>query len=139
MGTKANAEKLISENASKDTSQGAIQAQNAALRKNLADAKAILDQEVVYSKFVTNIAALMPSGVVLDNLSLSPSTFGSPTSLQFFAVSTEAALSLKEKFETSPFFSGVNFQSLTSNTNEQSSAYPISATLGLVINKGIAQ
>lgn len=137
--TKANAERLISENTSKDTSQGALQAQSTALRQSLNDAKTVLDGEIVYSKFFANLAGLMPAGVVLDNLSISPATFDTATTLQFFAKTNEAALELKSKFEASSFFSDVSLQSLNSNTSGQSANYPVSVSLSLIINKSIAQ
>lgn len=139
MSTQTNAERLINENTSKDTSQGALQAQSTALRQSLNEAKTVLDNEIVYSKFFANLAGLMPTGVVLDNLSISPATFDTATTLQFFAKSNDDALALKAKFETSPYFSDVSLQSLNSNTTGQSSSYPVSASITLIINKSIAQ
>lgn len=137
--TQASAEKLISDNTAKDSSQGLVQAQSTALRTSLSTAKSIFDQEIVYSKFITNLTELMPKGVVLNTLSISAATFGTPTTLQFFAKTTEDALALKSKLEASPYFSGISFQSLSSNNSGQSTAYPVSATVGLTINKSIAQ
>jgi len=136
-GEKASAEAIINSNRSKSTSYGSVEAQGNMLRTSLTTAKSILDQEVLYSKVITGIAALTPSGVVIDGLSLAPTTFGGPLSLQVYAKSNEAALSLKEKFQSSPLFSSVNFQSLSSST--AAGAYPVSATLSVVINKSAAK
>lgn len=138
IGSQADAERLISTNKSKSTAYSSVEAQGTALRTGLTGAKTILDQEVVYSKIVTGIAKLMPSGVVLDALNLSPTTLGAPTTLQFFAKTTKDALALKDNFQASPLFSGVSFQSLSS-TPGQSSGYPVSATLNLTINKSAAR
>lgn len=135
--TQASAENFIKESQSKSTSFGSVQAQGEALRASLSSAKVILNQEVLYTKVITGIAALMPQGVVLDSLSLSPTTFGSPTNLQIYAKSNSAALALKDSLQSSSLFSNVNFQSLSSNI--QSSAYPVSAALTLTINKSATQ
>lgn len=135
--TKSSAEVLIDENQSKSTELGSVQAQGESLRASLSSAKTILNQEVLYTKVITGIASLMPEGVVLDGLNLSPATFGSPTNLQIFAKSNEAALQLKDSLQSSSLFSNVNFQSLS--TGSQSGTYPVNATLSLVINKSAAQ
>ncbi len=136
---KADAERLISTSQSKSSAYSSVQAQANSLRASLSSAKTILDEEVVYTKIITGIAALMPSGVVLDSLVLSPTTLGAPTTLQFFAKTTEDALSLKDSIQSSPLFSNVSFQALSSTSSTQSSDYPISATLSLTINKSASQ
>lgn len=136
---KADAERLISANQARSSAYSSVEAQGTALRAGLSSAKTILDQEVVYTKIITGIAALMPSGVVLDSLNLSPTTFGAPTTLQFFAKTTQDALNLKDKMQASPLFSNVSFQALASTSAEQASEYPVSATLGLTINKSASR
>jgi len=136
LGTKTSAESIIKYNQSKTSSYSSAQEQAQALRASLASAKTILDKEVRYSKVITGIAALMPQGAVLDTLSLSPTTFGTPTTLTIYARSTEDALAVKNNFQNSPFFSNVTFVSI-SNTS-QGGNYPITATLSLTINKGAA-
>lgn len=134
MGMKADAERLITVNENKSSAYVTAQQQGTALRAGLTSAKAILDQEVVYTKILTDIATLMPSGVVLDGLTLSPSTLGAPTTMQFFAKTTDDALKLKDSFQASGLFSNVSFQSLSS-ASEQSGGYSVSAILSLTINK----
>jgi Tfp pilus assembly protein PilN len=135
--TQADAERLINVSKSKSASYTSVAAQGSALRAGLSSAKTILDQEVVYTKILTGIAALMPSGVVLNSLNLSPSVFGTPTTLQFFAKTTKDALALKDSVQTSPLFSNVSFQTLSNSS--QSSDYPVSATLSVTINKASAR
>jgi len=135
LNTRDSAQALIDANKSKTTTYSAAQVQGTELRSGLANAKTILDQEVDYSKLVTGIAALMPSGVVLDSLNLSPSTFGTPITLQFFATTTQKALDLKNNLQRSPLFSGISFQSLANTAGATATTYPISASLGLTINK----
>lgn len=135
--SKTSAENLISENQSKSTALGSVEAQGNALRLSLTNAKTILSQEVLYTKVLTGFASFIPEGVVIDSLSLSPTTFGTPINLQIYAKSNEAALALQDKLQSSPLFSGINFQSLSSRS--QSSDYPVSATLSIVINKSASQ
>jgi len=137
--TKSNAEAIVKDNSSRTTSYSNVEQQASNLTQSLAGAKVILDNEVVYSKILTGIAAAMPAGVVLGSLSLSPSSLGTPTTLQAFAKSTDAALQLKTNFQQSPLFSGVSFQSLTDNVASSASGYPISVSLNVTINKSAAK
>lgn len=136
LGTQTSAESVIKDNQSKTSSYSTAQAQAQALRASLASAKTILDKEVRYSKVITGIAALMPAGAVLDSLSLSPATFGTPTTLTIYARTTEDALAVKNNFQTSSLFSNVTFVSISNAS--QAGSYPITATLSLTINKGVA-
>lgn len=138
MDTKTHAEAVVAENATKSTAYGSVRAQADSLRTSLASAKTILDKEVVYTKVITGIAAVMPPGVVLDSLNLSPSTFGTPITLQAFAKNTNAALALKSNFQQSPLFSNVTFISLANSVQGQAD-YPITVSLSLIINKSAAQ
>lgn len=137
--TKSNAETVIKDNRSRTTSYGTVQQQTAALKQGLASSKLILDQEVVYSKVLTGIAGAMPSGVVINNLTLTPTTLGSPITLQAYAKTTADALELKDSFQKSPLFSNVSFQSLTPGVASIASGYPIGISLSLVINKSAAK
>ncbi len=139
MGTKASAESIIQSNESKTSSYASTEAQAQSLKTSLANAKNILDKEVQYSKVITGIAALMPSGTVLESLTLTPTTFGTPTTLTIHAKSTDDALSLKDKFQTSALFSNVSFVSLTNSAQSQSTSYPITAVMSLTINRSAAQ
>lgn len=137
--SKSEAEQLISQGRTKTATYTSIEAQGQALRNSLANAKTILDQEVIYTKILTSIAALIPAGIVLDSINLSPATIGAPITLQFYAKTTQDTLALKDSFQASPLFSSVSFQTLSSTTAGQSSDYPVSASLNVTINKGAAK
>lgn len=139
MSTKESAENVIADNKAASSSYDSIRTEAASLRSELTYAKTLLDQEVLYTKVITNIAKVMPSGTVLGALSLGSTTFGAPTTLQVYAKTTEDALKLKSNFQQSPFFSDVTFQSLTSSTQNNTAGYPIAATLSVVINKSAAK
>lgn len=139
MNSQAEAEKLLSQGKTKTATYTSIEAQGQALRNSLSSAKTILDQEVVYTKILTSIAALIPAGVVLDSINLSPTTIGVPITLQFYAKTTQDTLTLKDSFQASPLFSSVSFQTLSSTTSGKSSDYPVSTSLNVTINKGAAK
>jgi hypothetical protein len=139
VGTRTNAESILSDNTTKTNAYTPVQAQATALRSSLASAKVILDKEVVYTKVLTSIAKAVPAGVVLDSLSLSPTTFGVPITLQAFAKTNDDALALKSNFQKSPLFSNVTFVSLSGSAQTKSGAYPVTASLSLIINKSAAQ
>ncbi|MEP7204864.1 MAG: PilN domain-containing protein [Candidatus Saccharibacteria bacterium] len=135
LNTKAGAQATIDFNTSKSASYSSVKTAANDLTSSLATAKTILDKEVDYTKILTNIAQVMPAGVVLDSLSLSPTTFGTPITLQAFAKSTEAALALKTNFQQSPQFSNVTIVSMSDTTQGQTSDYPKTVSLSLTINR----
>lgn len=135
MDTKDRADAIIKENQAKTSSYNTVQAQAKTLQASLETAKSILDKEVVYSKIILGIANSMPEGVVIDTLSLNPGTLDTPTTLQIFATTNDAALELKKRFQQSALFSDVSFTLITTNTGSTASTYPVSATLRLTINK----
>jgi len=138
MDTKTSAENTIKDNLAKASSYTTYENQATALRNSLSTAKVVLDKEVRYSKVITGIAALMPSGAVLDSLNLSTTSFGTPTTLTVYAKTTANALAVKDSFQSSPLFSNVAFVSISSSS-QQSKDYPITASLSVTINKGAAQ
>lgn len=138
MDTQTSAENTLKDNQAKASSYLTSKNQVASFQASLATAKATLDKEVRYSKVITGIAALMPTGAVLDSLNLSTTSFGTPTTLTVYAKTTTAALAVKDNFQSSPLFSNVAFVSLSS-ASQQSKDYPITATLSVTINRGAAQ
>ena len=133
---KTSAENSLTTNQEQSSSYSDAQTQANTLKASLAKAKNILDSEVQYSKLLTSIAALMPTGTIIDSLSLNSKIFESPITLSVYADSTETALKLKEKFQSSPLFSGVSFQSITNSSNMKVSGYSVTATVSLSITKG---
>lgn len=133
--TKASAESIITDNSSKNNSYTVIKAQGDSLRASLSSAKSVLDKEIPYTKLITGIAAVVPSGVVIETLSIGPSTFSGPVSLQIYAKSTEDALKMKDNLQQSQLFSNPTFITLSSNASGQAAEYPISAVISVTINK----
>ncbi len=81
-----------------------------AFAKDLTTAKAILANNVSFSKLLTDIASVVPSGVILNNLSLGGTTTkNAPITISGRATSSQKAIDLKNSLEASPIFENVSF------------------------------
>ncbi|MFZ2126111.1 MAG: PilN domain-containing protein [Candidatus Microsaccharimonas sp.] len=109
------------------------------LSAGLTEAKTILDQEILYSNVLVNIAQQMPANTVIDKLTLDSNSFiGTPLTLKVYAKSSNDAVALRDRFQSSPFFSNVSFESV-SDTSGGITGYPVSATITLTLNRAISQ
>lgn len=132
--SKTSSEQLIAANDTKAQQFSSTQAEMASLSDNLAGAKNVLDQQVSYSSFLRLLGQVMPSGTVIDSITLNDSTWGgSPVELKIYAISTAATVSLREQFQRNPTFSNVNIDSISEA--DGISGYPVSATLSLNVNR----
>ena len=137
--TKQSAQQLIDANAAKAQVYSATKSQVDALSSSLSEAKSILNQEVLYSKVLVNIGQQMPAGTVIDKISLNSTSFtGTPLTLKAYAKTTDAAVALREKFQSSPIFTNVNFESV-SDTAGGIPGYPVSVSMTLTITKAATQ
>ena len=136
--TKMSAKQLIDANASKAAVYSDTKTQVDALSGRLSETKVLLDQEVLYSKVLINIGQQMPEGTVLSGITLDSASFaGTPITLKAYAKTTEAAVSLREKFQSSPIFTGVNFESVSDT--DGISGYPVSVSMNLTMTRGAAK
>lgn len=136
--SKATAEKTTQENQAKVSSYAKVQGDAEAFRSSLSTAKQVLDKEITYTKTVTTIARLMPSGTILQNLNLDAANFGTPITFVFQAKDYKTALAIKDTFQTSPLFSDVHLQSINF-ASDGSSGYPYTVNLSLIISKDAAK
>jgi Tfp pilus assembly protein PilN len=136
---KATAETTQAENDARVSTMRSIETDAQKLRANLSIAKQILNNEVTYTKVIFTIASLMPRGTVLDGLNLDSKTFGTPAPLVAKAATYETALALKDSLQSSPLFSDVHFQSITSNTGSQQLQYPLTVTFSVTLKKDAAK
>lgn len=105
-------------------------------RNNLSVASKILANEVNYTNVIFTITKLLPSGVVLDGLSINTTDFGKQLSFSAHAKSVEKAAELKQKFQESAMFSNVYLQNITDDsTNGASSPYPVAITISSKLNE----
>lgn len=105
--------------------------------RNLAVARTILDNTVSYTSLISAITEAIPSGVVLDTLSLRAESIGQPTVFSARAKSYGKAIELKEQFQNSKVFSNVFLQSVQEGGagGGLSSSYPYTVTISATINK----
>jgi|GEM_PF-2564042 len=132
---KNSAEETIKTNSSKGSSYSEARNQAVSLQSSLSSARSLLDSEIIYSKLLTSIAALMPQGTVLSKVELNPKILTTPISLIVYADSTDTATNLQVNFNNSSLFSNVEFQTLSNTAQSQIAGYPVTATISLTINK----
>lgn len=132
--TKDSATKLMDANSNKAAVYSATKAQVDSLSASLTQTKTILNQEVLYSNVLINIGQQMPAGTVLDKIALNSASFtGTPVSLKAYAKTTNDAVALREKFQSTPIFTNVNFSSVSDSAGIP--GYPVSVTMTLVVTK----
>lgn len=114
--------------------------------KNLATAKTILGSDVSFTDLIFAIAAVVPQGVVLNNLTLgSTSTTttanaNGPIDISGRAVSYEQAVNLKNRLENSPIFENVNIANISKSDSTASASaltqkYPFAVSLKVQFTK----
>lgn len=135
------AQEQVEANNTKTAPYEPIRAEADALRTNLSDAKAILDQKISYSKLIYEIANSIPDGVIIETLELDPSSFGSAMTINASAKSFESASQLKDKLASnSTVFSDVKLLTLESGaTGSSGGDYPVKVNVSVIINKGALQ
>lgn len=94
-----------------------VQQQADSFRTNLSISKYILDKQVPYTDIIFAIAQALPSSAYINNLSIVPSTFGSPITLAVVTASPDAAVAVKSSLQDAtykgkPIFTSVSFSSL---------------------------
>lgn len=130
---KARAEQSIADSSSRLAAYRDVEREASEFRTNLSTAKSILDGETTYTKAILRIAKVIPSGVILGELNLDPTTFGTNTTLNARAKSTNDAIRLKDSLQKSELFTNVSFQTVSSG--DQGGNYPITVTMNATIDK----
>lgn len=106
-------------------------------KKDLATAKAILESETNYSTVIVNIARTIPSGCVLESLSLSSQFFDTAQTLSFKCLGPSDILRLKTALEkNTDVFNNVNIVSTTTASGSgEPPPYPTSISMSLIVKK----
>lgn len=136
---KADAETTIASSNQEAAKYQEVQQKVTEFTNNLTTAKTILDKEVRYSKIAIKIAQSLPSGIVLQSLSLDAKTFGTPTTLNALGKSYDDALRLKTSLEQSDAFQDVHLSSVAQASGENTGDYPISITINVTIRPEVAK
>lgn len=136
---EGTAKQLIEANDTESAVYSDTKAQVNSLSASLNEAKTILDQEITYSDVLINIAQQMPANTIIDKITLDQTSFnGTPLTLKVYAKTNTDAITLRDRFQSSPFFSSVNFESVSDATTTIS-GYPVSATMTLTLNRSITE
>lgn len=128
-----SAKGIIASNNAKVASYSTVRQQAKDFEANLSTAKKIFAGDINYTGLITSIANSMPPNTVLQQLSLSPSTLGKPSTLTAEVKSTQDALALKDAFTANPkLFTGPNLLSITKGASQ--SGYPYTVVMNVTIN-----
>ena len=133
---KASAESTIAENISRAGDYGSVESDANHFRQQLTNVKQILDNDTKYTKVALEIAAVLPSGVILETLNLDSATFGTPTTLTAKVTDYTTVLKLKESLQQSTIFSDASIQSISDDSDGN---YPLTATFSVTIRKDAAK
>jgi len=132
--SKQSYQRTIDDNQREAASQAATDAKATEFRSNLSTAKTILDKQVHYTSIIKSISDLIPSGVIMDTLTIDPATFGTPTTIDIQTRSYSEAIAFKDSLDKSKKFTNVSFKNITLRPNADN-AYKYSATLNLTFSK----
>jgi len=117
-----------------DLSSSPTQKRANTFRANLTISKGILDRQISYGDIITEIGKTLPTGTVLDSLSVTDSSFGTTTLLKVLSTSADNETRLKQNIEGSALFSNYKFESTASST-ANGSRYPFIINISVTINK----
>lgn len=133
--TMETAQSRIETNTVKADVYTSTQQEVTALSSKLSEAKSLLNNDVRYSEILPKIGALIPSGVVLKELTLNDSAIsGTPLKITAYARSTAEASTLQTQLQSSGLFSQVSIQK--TDTSGGISGYPVVVSLSASIKKG---
>ena len=135
---KTQNETTISENNAKASSYASTKQQADTFRSNLATAKIILDKQVPYTALMLSLSQNLPSGSIIDKLSIDPTSFGTPTVLTVKTTSYDKAIAVKTSLQNAlvgsqPLFESVSFQSVSAG--DPKAAYPFTAIYNVTYSK----
>lgn len=134
---RTSAESTIAENIARAGDYDTVDSDANNFRQQLASVKQILDSDTKYTKVVLEIAAVLPSGVVLETLNLDSSTFGTPTTLTAKVTDYATVLRLKDSLQQSTIFSDASIQNISDGGGD--GKYPLTATFSVTIRKDAAK
>jgi hypothetical protein len=135
MTGKATAETAIEDNIKKEAGYAKVKGEADDFKKKLSDAKAVLDEQVSYSRAAVNIASLFPAGTAIDKLELSGNSLTTPTILTVKIKGEPEAKQLLANFNSSPYVDKVTKGKIAIGQGE----YPYTMEISFVITKKATQ
>jgi hypothetical protein len=132
--TMGSAEQLVSSYDVKADIYSDTKAQVDELSGKLNEANAIANQEVLYSKVLVKMGAVMPAGTVISDLKLEAANFvATPAQLTVYAKSATEAGQIQSALQSSPLFSQVTLVSTESENGIN--GYPVNVSLTVLLNR----
>lgn len=137
MQERAAAESRKQENSQAAAAYADTRALAESFASDLKQAKTILSSDLSFYTLLTQIAAVVPQGVILSNLSVGTASLEAPITISARATSYEAAVNLKNSLSQSPIFSAVNLSNVSNSggSDDLSGRYPVDATLSATFSK----
>lgn len=133
--TRSSADSLIESTDTNAPEFAETQAQINELSTTLSGARTILDSRVSYAELLRTIGGQMPEGTVMRELEIPEAALnGQAVTVEILAETTEAAATLRERFQSNPRFQSVNLESISETGGE--TGYPVTATLSFTITRG---
>lgn len=87
--------------------------------KNLAVAKSILENEVVFSDYIIMLARTLPPNTIMDAVNVKTPDFDKPIEATFKTKNYSDALVAKHTLESSPYFNDVKIRAIQKETNQE--------------------
>lgn len=134
-GIEDNNKKAVSDQKTVQTAYESAQKQLDVMTNDIAIASNIIDQQTNFSSIITDLAATIPSGVVIDSLKLNNSDIGKPITISGKAISEDAVNTLRNNLSGSQNYSSPSVQSVS---DSRDSNYPITITINITINRKVS-
>lgn len=136
---KTSNEQIISENEAKTAQYASVKQQATAFQSNLSTAKYIIGKQVPYTTLMLALANNLPSGAVIEKLTIDPTTFGTPSLLTVRTTSYDNAVAVKSALQQAKvgknnLFTSVSFQSVSSSEGDKT-GYPFTAAYNVTYSK----
>ena len=133
--SRTSAQANIDEGNAKLAQYQSTQKEVSEFKKDLDSAKVIINSEAHYSTIIPKIAQYIPSGMVLDSLTLDTSALDKPLSLTALGKNKDDAIRIKTSLEKSEIFSDVHLETVVYSGGNQSpdkpADYPITITISV--------
>ncbi len=106
-----------------------------AINTNLSGANSILNNFTPYSSILTGIGSVLPTGVIIESISLSNASINSPVNITLKAKSNDVVEQLNQNFSGSSLFSGYSPPTNISTDPADKTGYPIIMNITVTINR----
>lgn len=135
--TKVTADKAVAANNERASVYEDTRSQAIELQSNLNNAREALDANIDYSTLLTSFAALMPEGVVIDEIELNASALSNDITVSVLARDTESILAFRDALSSSVVVTNVKLGNVSNSGSDE--IYKAEGELSFTFNRGAAQ